>query len=123
MKEAITWFELPVTDLDRAQKFYETVLATKMKTELFNGVPNAMFPTDTGFGGALIKDARRKPAGDGALLYLNADGMLDAVLGRVEQAGGKVLLPKTNIGDPGFIAIVVDTEGNQVGLHSEAQRK
>lgn len=118
MKDAINWFELPVTDLARATKFYETVLATKLKPEVFNGVPNAMFPTNQGVGGALVKDPRRKPLGDGALIYLNADGMLDACLARVEQAGGKVLLPKTHIGDPGHIALVLDTEGNQVGLHA-----
>lgn len=122
MKDAINWFELPVVDLSRATKFYETVLATKLKPEVFNGVPNAMFPNDNGVGGALIKDPRRKPiGGDGALIYLNADGKLDACVGRIEAAGGKVLLPKTSIGDPGFIAILVDTEGNQVGLHAGPQ--
>ena len=54
MKDAINWFELPVTDLARAQRFYETVLATKLKPEVFNGVPNALFPTDKGVGGALV---------------------------------------------------------------------
>lgn len=118
MKDAINWFELPVVDLARAQKFYETMLGAKLKSEVFNGTPHAMFPTDSGVGGALIKDARRSPKADGALIYLNANGKLDACLGRVEAAGGKVLLPKTSIGDPGHIALVLDTEGNQVGLHS-----
>jgi predicted enzyme related to lactoylglutathione lyase len=119
MKDAITWFELPVLDMDRAQKFYEAMLGTKLKSEVFNGTPHAMFPTDSGVGGALIKDAHRSPAANGSLVYLNANGKLDACLGRVEAAGGKVLLPRTNIGDPGFIALVLDTEGNQVGLHAK----
>ena len=118
MKDAINWFELPVLDLERAQKFYETVLATKLKTEIFGGLPNALFPAGEGVGGALVKDPRRAPHASGALVYLNANGKLDACLGRVEAAGGKVLLPKTSIGDPGDIALVLDTEGNQIGLHA-----
>ncbi len=118
MKDAINWFELPVVDLARAQKFYETVLDTKLKTELFNGTPNAIFPTESGVGGSLIKDARRTPNANGAVVYLNANGKLDACLARVEKAGGKVLLPKTHIGEPGHIAMVLDTEGNHVGFHA-----
>ncbi len=120
MKDAINWFELPVVNLERAQKFYETVLGQKLKPEVFGGIPSAMFlPDGKGVGGALIQDARRKPMTDGAVIYLNANGMLDACVKRVETAGGKVLLPKTDIGDPGFIAMVLDTEGNCVGLHAE----
>ncbi len=119
MKDAINWFELPVLDLARATKFYETVLAVKLKTENFNGTPNAIFPAeDPGVGGSLVKDERRKPNPDGSLIYLNANGKLDACLARVAAAGGKVVLPRTDIGDPGFIALVIDTEGNQIGLHS-----
>ncbi len=120
MNDAINWFELPVLDLARAQKFYETMMGVKLRPEVANGMPMALFPAGKeAVGGALIKDARRKPTGDGSLVYLNANGMLDACLGRVEAAGGKVLLPRTSIGDPGFIALVLDTEGNQVGLHAE----
>jgi predicted enzyme related to lactoylglutathione lyase len=120
MKDPINWFELPVINLERATAFYETVLARKLKPDTTGPIPMAIFTRDgEGIGGALIKDDRRKPVTDGALVYFNTDGALDACVGRVAKAGGKVLMPKTDIGDPGFIAIVLDTEGNSVGLHSE----
>ena len=118
MNSAINWFELPVKDLARAQKFYETMLAIQLRFEVFNGVPTAVFPADSGVGGALVKDLRRKPTADGAVVYFNAEGKLDACLSRVDAAGGKVLSPKMSIGDPGHIALVLDTEGNEIGLHT-----
>ncbi len=69
-----------------------------------------------------MRDARRKPSSDGALLYLNVNGRLDAVVDRIAQAGGEILVPKMDIGEPGFIALFRDTEGNVVGLHSERAR-
>ncbi len=119
MRNAVNWFELPVVDLERARRFYETVLATRMKPEVFGGMPQALFPYEDGVGGALVKDPRYRPTPDGAVVYLDAGGKLDACLRRVEAAGGKVVMPKTDIGAPGFIALVLDTEGNKVGLHAE----
>ena len=114
----ISWFEIPVRDMDRAARFYERVLGTTLKREIFNGTPNALFtrgaPGET--GGALIADPKIAP-GTGSLVYLSAPD-LDAAVARVPDAGGRVALPKTDIGAPGFIAIVVDTEGNRVGLHA-----
>ena len=60
-----------------------------------------------------------QPSKKVTLVYLNCNGTLDSVVSRVEKAGGNVVMPKTDIGPPGFIAVVVDTEGNSVGLHSE----
>ena len=117
MRNTINWFELFVSELPRAQAFYEQVLVTKLKPETFNGEPHAIFVAD-GLEGALVQRKNRKPGGEGALVYLNCDGALDATVARVEKAGGKVVLPKTDIGPPGFIAIMLDTEGNSVGLHS-----
>jgi hypothetical protein len=117
MRNTLNWFELFVADLPRAQAFYEQVLATKLRAEQFNGEPHAIFGAD-GLKGALVKREGRKPSAEGSLVYLNCNGALDAALSRVEKAGGKIVMPKTDIGDPGFIAIVKDTEGNAVGLHS-----
>jgi predicted enzyme related to lactoylglutathione lyase len=118
-RHAINWFELPVTDLERACRFYETVLATRLKSETFGGMPMAMFPAGgDAVGGALVLDQRRKPGGD-TIVYLNANGILDQCADRIEKAGGKVLLPKTDIGEPGHILLLLDSEGNQVGLHAE----
>ena len=119
-RNAINWFELPVHDLARARRFYETLLGTELKAETFGGMPMAMFPSGGGdaVGGALVLDQRRKPGGD-TIVYLNANGILDQCAARIEEAGGKVLLPKTDIGEPGHILLLLDTEGNQVGLHAE----
>jgi predicted enzyme related to lactoylglutathione lyase len=117
MKNAANWFELPATELGRAQRFYETVLGLELRQEVFGGIPMAVFPSQEGVGGALIRDDRCRPSADGAVVYLDATGKLDACLSRVAAAGGKVVVPRTDIGDPGFIALVIDSEGNRVGLH------
>jgi predicted enzyme related to lactoylglutathione lyase len=119
MANAINWFELPAQDLDRARRFYETVLRISLRPEVFAGMAMALFPyaPGEGVGGALVKDARFRPSPDGAVVYLAATAGLDGCLARVEAAGGKVVMPRTDIGAPGFIAMVVDTEGNRVGLH------
>ena len=120
MTNTINWFEIPTTDLDRASRFYETVLGTSFKREHFAGTDlhMAVFQGEAqSVRGALIADKRRKPVADGALVYLHSRD-LDASLARIEKAGGSVVMPKTDIGDPGFIALVRDTEGNVVGLHA-----
>jgi predicted enzyme related to lactoylglutathione lyase len=123
MANTLNWFEIPTTDLCRATAFYEQVLGTSLKREDFGGTPMSIFATrDPDMAGALVKDARRKPSSDGALVYLNVNGQLDAVVARIALAGGEILLPKMDIGEPGFIALFRDTEGNVVGLHSERAR-
>ena len=119
MSNTLNWFEIFVSELPRAQAFYEQVLGTKLKAEAFNKEPTAMFMIGDQADGALVQRANKKPSKEGALVYLNCNGKLDEVLSRVSQAGGAIALPKTDIGPPGFIAILVDTEGNAVGLHSE----
>jgi predicted enzyme related to lactoylglutathione lyase len=120
MANTLNWFEIPTTDLDRATTFYERVLGVSLKREDFGGTPMSIFTAkDPDLAGALVKDARRKPSSDGALVYLNVSGRLDAVVGRIASAGGEVLLPKMDIGDPGYIALFRDTEGNVIGLHTE----
>ena len=115
---ALNWFEIPVANLARAQAFWEKVLDTKMKRETFAGSELALFPYERpGVGGALMLDARRKPGG-GTLVYLDATGKIDECLDRVEAAGGKVVVPRTAVGDVGFIGLVEDSEGNTVGLHA-----
>ena len=120
MANTLNWFEIPTTDLDRATRFYEQVLAVALKRETFGGTPMSIFAAkQPDLAGALVKDARRKPSSDGALVYLNVSGRLDAVIDRIAGAGGEVLLPKMDIGDPGYIALFRDTEGNVIGIHSE----
>ncbi|CAN5323777.1 VOC family protein [soil metagenome] len=118
---AINWFEILTTDLDRAATFYEATLGVRLRRESFNGTPHAIFAVD-GVSGALIFDAKRKPVSGGTMVYLDAPD-LDAALERAAKAGGKVLLGKTDIGDPGAIAIIADSEGNHIGLHAEKRQK
>ena len=119
MTHTINWFEIPTSDLDRAARFYEQMLATSLEREQASGgsLQMAVFPgSETAVRGALIADPRRKPAADGAIVYLHAPD-LDGSLARAESAGGQVVMPKTDIGEHGFIALLRDTEGNVIGLH------
>ncbi len=123
MSHPIHWFEIFVGDIERAVRFYQTVLGVELKRGDEDGRPMAIFASalKDGVGGALVRQPGREPTESGVMVYLDADGKLDACLARVERAGGRVVQPKTDIGPPGFIALVRDTEGNVVGLHSERQ--
>jgi len=121
MSNTLNWFELFVTDLPRAKRFYEQLLGITLRGVDFQGEPNALFMQGDDAQGALALRKGRAPSKDGALVYLNCNGILDAALARVAKAGGTVVMPKTDIGPPGFIAVVLDTEGNAVGLHAERQ--
>lgn len=119
---AINWVEIPVTDMDRAAKFYETILGWSVRRELFMGIPHGMFPADVaGVGGALVKADGYTPTTEGTVVYLNAGTQLESVVGRVQAAGGEILLPVTPIPPAGTMAIIRDTEGNRVGLHQPPQ--
>ncbi|MBL7748470.1 MAG: VOC family protein [Chitinophagaceae bacterium] len=128
MDNAISWFEIPTTDIDRAQKFYEAIFQITMQPMDFQSTKMRMFPIDDpmkGIGGTLIESGEfHKPsATDGPLIYLNGNPDVQIVLGRVEAAGGKILMPKTEISpDYGFMAIFLDTEGNRIALHSVPEK-
>lgn len=121
MKNAINWFEIPVKDFNRAQKFYETVLGAKTQVMEAMGMKMAFFPADLqggGTGGGIIEGKGYEPSDKGSLVYLNGGDDLSVPLSRVEKAGGKIVLPKTSIGQNGFMAHFTDTEGNKVAFHS-----
>lgn len=120
---AINWFDLPATDIDRAIKFYSTILDQPVKKDEFSGMPHGIFPSDqAGVGGALVLSPRHVPADDrGPVIYLNAGNDLDGILSRVEGAGGNVIMPKKAIPPQGFIAWIRDSEGNRVGLHQSPE--
>ena len=118
---SLNWFEIPATDIDRSQKFYEHIFKFKMEPTEVGDSKMLFFPWTPGSGkatGALVKSSSHKPSMEGAIIYLNANPDLNPVLAEVEAAGGKVLSEKMNIGEHGIIAFIVDTEGNQIGLHS-----
>jgi predicted enzyme related to lactoylglutathione lyase len=109
-----------VADFDRALKFYSTILGAPL-TEVPSSVCRmAMFPYEmsSGVGGAISLMEGCSPGPGGTMVYLNVEGDLDGVLSRVPPAGGGVLRPRFAIGEHGFIAVIRDTEGNVVGLHS-----
>jgi len=118
----LNWFEISVSDIDRARKFYETIFDIKMEVSEMMGMIMAFFPAEPSKGkvsGALVQSDMHRPSADGAKIYLNGNPELNLVLGRIEMAGGKITLPKTHISDDiGHMAFFLDTEGNAVALHS-----
>jgi hypothetical protein len=129
MTHALSWFELPVRDVERAVEFYETVLDRDLETTPEADVPYPTFAVaDGGVGGALVP-AGTHPAGDGddaptvtyepgddgTVVYLSVADVDDA-LDRVESAGGRVLVGRQRLADGPAYAVVADTEGNRVGL-------
>jgi predicted enzyme related to lactoylglutathione lyase len=114
---AINYFEIPVTDMGRAKKFYETIFGFEMTSMKLGTGEFASFPQQK-IGGSLAKDIGREPSKAGILCYLNAGKDLTIVLNKIEKAGGNVVTPKIQIMDHGFIAKFIDTEGNLVALHS-----
>lgn len=123
MKNSVNWVDIPVHNLDRAITFYQTVMAVELQVPM--GMPAgfkmAVLPFDMGNGGvgaALVEGPGYEPGHHGPLIYLNGGEDLSIPLSKVEQAGGKVVQPKTSIGPNGFMAQFLDTEGNKMALHS-----
>ncbi|GGF16440.1 hypothetical protein GCM10011611_22780 [Aliidongia dinghuensis] len=116
---AAVWIEIPADDLDRAARFYGTILATELRREQIGESELAILPYgEAGSGGAIVKTPDMAPAANGTIVFLNCDQGLDRVLARVETAGGRiegevVTLP----GAMGRYARIRDCEGNRVGLH------
>jgi uncharacterized protein len=126
-KNAISWFEIPATDLDRATKFYEAIFGFKLIVMDLPNIKMRMFPIEDmmGVGGAVVDSGGfHKPSStDGPLIYLNGNPDVQQVLDKVEAAGGKIVVPKTEISpEYGFMGVFVDTEGNRIGLHSIPQQ-
>ncbi len=122
---SINWFEIPALDVARAQKFYETIFDVKMTPmQEMMGMKMVGFPAEMGNGkasGALVQSQMHKPSTDGCVIYLNADPKIQTVIDRVEKAGGKVAVPRTEITpEIGYMAFLIDTEGNKVALHARA---
>jgi hypothetical protein len=123
-QNVVGWFEIPVTDMGRAIQFYETVFDFKLSRHLLGPLDMAWFPAvdnGTGSPGSLVFNQRAyKPSQDGVLIYFTArSGDVSNELARVEKAGGKILLPRTQISDDvGFMALISDSEGNRIALHS-----
>ncbi|MEO5788398.1 MAG: VOC family protein [Gelidibacter sp.] len=119
----IVWFEIYVDDMNRASKFYETVLGTKLErlmSPTSDEIEMKSFSGDMntyGASGALVKMEGMKAGGNSTVVYFGSkDCNIEEQ--RIEKAGGKILNPKMSIGKHGFITMFMDTEGNMIGLHS-----
>jgi uncharacterized protein len=119
-KNSVTWFEIPTADLARARKFYERVFNVKLQEIEGSGAKMAMFPgadEHAGAMGVLVHSEAAVPSQQGTLVYFHCQDLSEE-LKRVEENNGTVSLPKTAIGENGYMAHFCDTEGNLVGLHS-----
>ena len=120
MNNPIQWLEIATTDIERAKQFYQTVFDLSFE---FVEMPDSkmyMFgePEAMGSSGCLVHGEGYVPSGHGTVVYFECKD-LNEELSRVEAAGGKILIPKTDIGEFGFFAHILDTEGNKIGLHSD----
>ena len=122
-ENSLNWFEISVTDFNRAKKFYETIFGIDMQQMEMMGMQMAFFPAEPDSGkasGGICTSPMHKPSADGVKIYLNGNPDLANALSKVEAAGGKVVMPKTKINDEtGHMAFIIDTEGNNIGLHSQ----
>ena len=126
MQNAISWFEIPTTDLNRATTFYETTFECQLVPMDMPGMQMRVFPVEnmeTSISGALVYggDFHTPSSTDGPLIYLNANQGMEGILDRVAQQGGNIIVPRTEISpEHGYMAVIIDSEGNRIGLHSIA---
>lgn len=116
----VNWFEVPVTDLDRAKSFYTATLGFAFEDMEMGPAKMAFFPMDhtlLGAGGALVCCDGYTPSHTGTLVYFPVAD-IESTLEKVSEGGGKTLVPKQSIGQHGHIAMFQDSEGNRVGLHT-----
>ena len=120
MANQIVWCDIPVLELDRALKFYSAVLGQEVKKQEFPGMTIGVLPHHDGeVGACLFASEEEKPSETGTMIYLNANGRLDDAIAAVIPNGGKIVKPKHPIGPFGFRAMIIDSEGNRVALHSD----
>ena len=113
----VVWVDIPVADLDRAQKFYSDVLGIKVHREQFESFTFCVLDHKDGNGGCLVIKPQEVSA-TGSLIYLNVNGRMKDAVRQVEANGGSVLEPPHSLGPHGFRAVIKDSEGNRIALHS-----
>lgn len=119
----VVWFEIPVSDMDRAKTFYETVFKFEINIVDFGGLLMGWFPDRgeaNGARGTLIKQESYIPSQEGTLVYFGCDDLQNE-LDRIEAAGGTIMQSKTQISpEHGYMGVFTDTEGNRIALHSQS---
>jgi uncharacterized protein len=121
MASTVAWFDIPVSDMARAVKFYEALTGQTLKRlPVGPNEETALFEqgSDGEVSGCLFSSPDDKPSMYGSRVYLNANPSIDAWLARVEPAGGKIVVGKRPVPNRGFFAYILDSEGNRVGLHA-----
>ena len=121
-RNPVGWFEIPVGDMDRAKAFYEHVFDVKLEDHDMGPAQMAWFPMQhegIGAAGTLIKGDCYEPSPKGVLVYFSVPD-LNGALVKAQEKGGQVALEKSPIGEHGFIAMAIDSEGNRIGLHAMA---
>jgi predicted enzyme related to lactoylglutathione lyase len=124
--DTLCWTDIPVTNLDRATKFYSAVLGKEVPKMSEGGFEYGLLPhEERNASGCLCvgsdsAGSENKPSQNGPLIYLSVEGRLDNAVKAVKSNGGKVLEERTHIGPHGFRAVIVDSEGNRIALHSSA---
>lgn len=120
MNDRVVWFDLPVADLERASRFYAATLAIKVSQENAGGFKFAVLDHGPdGNGGCLVPG---KASAEGVLVYMNVDGRIRDAVQQAEKHGGRVVEKVTGIGPHGFRAVIIDSEGNRVALHSNSDK-
>ena len=120
IKDYVSWFEIPATDFQQAVHFYNNIFGIEMEQNITDVNAMAYFPVTTGIGGAIIAGPGSIPSDIGPLIYLNGGNDLNDVLNKVEENGGRIVMPKTLISeDAGYFAIFIDSQGNKLALHSK----
>lgn len=114
------WFDIPVRDLDRASTFYSEVLAIRVDQESFDGFSFSVLEHQDGNGGCLVPKESEISSDKGILLYLNVDGRIRESVQKVKDHGGQILEDVHSLGPHGFRALILDSEGNRLALHSES---
>jgi predicted enzyme related to lactoylglutathione lyase len=117
MIASVHWFDIPVIDIERAKNFYSSIFQIDIQMLEAGEYKMAIFQTEKATG-ALVEGPALTPSKNGFLPYFDGGSDLNNILSRVEAAGGKIEVKKSDLGDHGFYAIFHDTEGNRLGLHS-----
>lgn len=118
--ERVGWVDIPVVDVDRAASFYRAVLAIEIAVETFGEHKVGVMQHGPGNGGCLVKpnDPAWVPSQNGVLIYLGVEARIRDAVAQAQALGGKLLEDVDSIGPHGFRAVILDSEGNRVALHS-----
>ncbi|MCM8529184.1 MAG: VOC family protein [Lentisphaeraceae bacterium] len=121
-KNPVNWFEIPVKNISRAKDFYESILGYPLNENDMGDIKMAWFPIQEGQQGAagtLVEGNGYEPSTSGTLVYINVED-IETTLDKIIDNGGKVIRPKMNVGEYGYVAHFEDIEGNRVALHSQS---